>query len=152
MASIVVNHVPNGPAIYGLRVMFQPILFYFVGFLIPKDRRWVRWTVGVFIAATTLLALHGLYQYVTHAPMPGSWVDASETGITTRAFSVLGNPNLLGGMLIMGTLVSISLALSRANAGFRRLVLAACASCNWAGWRSPSAGGRGSASRSDSWP
>ena len=123
LASIVVNHVPNGPGLYGLRVMFQPILFYFVGFLIPKSRRWAGWAAGVFIAATTLLALHGLYQYATHAPMPAAWVDASETGITTRAFSVLGNPNLLGGMLIMGSLVSISLALSRATAGFRRLVL-----------------------------
>jgi O-antigen ligase len=123
LASIVVNHVPNGPAVYSLRVLFQPILFYFVGFLIPKDRRWVRWAAGVFIATTTLLALHGLYQYVTHASMPAAWVDASETGIVTRAYSVLGNPNLLGGMLIMGSLVSISLALSRVTAGFRRLVL-----------------------------
>jgi len=125
LASIVVNGVPNGPALYSLRVLFQPILFYFVAFLMPKDRRWVRLAVGVFLATTSLLALHGLYQFVTHAPMPAAWVDVSETSIITRAFSIIGNPNLLGGMLIMGSLVSISLVLSRAFSGLGRLVLVA---------------------------
>jgi O-antigen ligase len=50
-------------------------------------------------------------------------VDSSETGIATRAFSIVGNPNLLGGMLIMGSLISLSLALSRVTSGIRRLVL-----------------------------
>jgi len=59
-ASIVVNRVPTGVGIYALRVLFEPILFYFVGFLLPKDRRWLRWTIGVFIATATLLALHGI--------------------------------------------------------------------------------------------
>ena len=125
--SVVVNRVPSNVGFYALRVLFEPILFYFVGFLLPKDRRWVRWTMGVFILTSTLLALHGLYQYVTHAPMPGNWVDVTETGIGTRAFSVVQNPNVLGGILAMGALISGSLALSRAFSGSRRVaVLAAC--------------------------
>jgi O-antigen ligase len=127
VASIVVNRVPSSVGFYALRVLFEPILFYFVGFLLPKDRRWVRWAVGVFILTGTLLALHGLYQYVTHAPMPAHWVDVTETSITTRAYSVVQNPNVLGGILAMGALISGSLALSRAFSGARRIgVLAAC--------------------------
>ena len=125
--SIVLNRVPGDVGFYGLRVLFEPILFYFVGFLIPKDRRWLRWTTGVFILTATLLAFHGLYQYVTHAPMPGNWVDVSETSIGTRAYSVVQNPNVLGAILAMGGLISGSLALSRAFAGARRIaLLAAC--------------------------
>ena len=102
VASIVVNHVPSSVGFYALRVLFEPILFYFVGFLLPKDRRWVRWAIGVFIFAATLLALHGLYQYLTHAPMPARWVDVTETSIGTRAYSVVQNPNVLGAILAMG--------------------------------------------------
>jgi O-antigen ligase len=124
VASIVVNRVPSGVGFYAIRVLFEPILFYFVGFLLPKDRRWLRWAVGVFIAASTLLALHGLYQYVTHAPMPANWVDVTETSIGTRAYSVVQNPNVLGAILAMGALISGSLLLSRAFSGTRRVAAA----------------------------
>jgi O-antigen ligase len=124
LGSIVLNRVPGGVGFYALRVLFEPILFYLAGFLIPKSRAWVRWTVGVFLATSTLLALHGLYQYATHAPMPANWVDVTETSIATRAYSVVQNPNVLGGILAMGALVSTGLVLSRALAGIRRLALA----------------------------
>ncbi len=125
IGSIVVRKVPNGVALYGLRVLFEPMLFYFIGFLFPKNRRWVRATIAVFLLTCTTLALHGLYQYLTHAPMPGVWLDARETGIAVRAYSVVQNPNVLGALLAMGALISGSLALSRAFQGARRLLLAA---------------------------
>jgi len=100
--------------------MFQPLLFYFLGFLFPKDRRWVQGAIAVFIVASVALALHGLYQYATHAPMPASWVDVRETDIGTRAYSIVQNPNGLGAFLLMGTLVSLSLALARGLPGIRR--------------------------------
>jgi O-antigen ligase len=125
IGSMVVRKVPNGVALYGLRVLFEPMLFYFIGFLFPKNRRWVRATIAVFLLTCTTLALHGLYQYLTHAPMPGVWLDARETGIAVRAYSVVQNPNVLGALLAMGALISGSLALSRAFQGVRRLLLAA---------------------------
>jgi O-antigen ligase len=127
VASVVVRGVPGNVGIYALRVLFEPILFYFVGFLLPKDLRWARWAIATFVVACTGLALHGLYQYVTHAPMPASWVDVDETGIAVRAYSVIQNPNGLGALLAMGGLVSGSLALSRAlKRNGRVLVSAAC--------------------------
>jgi O-antigen ligase len=125
IGSVVVRDVPGDVALFALRVLFQPLLFYFVGFLFPKNTRWVRWVVGVFLLAGVALALHGLYQYATHAPMPARWVDVSETNIGTRAYSILGNPNGLGAFLLLGTLVSLSLALARGLRRLQRLAMAA---------------------------
>lgn len=120
VGSVVVRDVPGDVALFALRVLFQPLLFYFLGFLFPKDRRWVQVAIAVFIAASVALALHGLYQYVTHAPMPARWVDVREIDIGTRAYSIVQNPNGLGAFLLMGTLVSLSLALARGLPHIRR--------------------------------
>jgi putative inorganic carbon (hco3(-)) transporter len=124
LGSVAVNDVPGDVGFYALRMLFEPMLFYFLGFLFPKDRRWVRATVIVFVAVSTSLALHGLYQYLTHAPMPASWVDASETNIGTRAYSIIMNPNGLAAFLLMGALVSMSLALARVSRLAPRLLWA----------------------------
>jgi O-antigen ligase len=124
VGSIVVRGVPADVGVYALRVLFEPILFYFVGFLFPKSLRWVRWSIAVFIVASSALAFHGLYQYLTGAPMPANWVDVSETGIAVRAYSVVQNPNVLGAVLVMGALISGSLAFARSSAAGWRLALA----------------------------
>ena len=102
VGSVVVREVPDEVAIFALRVLFQPLILYFIGFLLPKNRRWVQWTTAVFLLSGVALALHGLFQYVTHAPMPASWVDVRETDIGTRAYSVIENPNGLGAFLLIG--------------------------------------------------
>ncbi|MCZ7664061.1 MAG: O-antigen ligase family protein [Thermoleophilia bacterium] len=124
--SAVVRQVPGDVAVFALRVTFQPLLFFFLGYLLPRDRRWVRAAVGVFLVAGLALALHGLYQYATHAPMPAKWVDVRETSIGTRAYSILENPNGLGAYLLMGSLLAGSLALHRLP-GRQRLVAAGAA-------------------------
>lgn len=125
VGSVVVRDVPGDVAVFALRVLFQPLLFYFLGFLFPKNRIWVRGAVAVFMVASLALAVHGLYQYVTHAPMPASWVDVRETAISTRAYSIVQNPNGLGAFLLMGTLVSLSLALASGLRKGHRIWLAA---------------------------
>ncbi|NLE74131.1 MAG: hypothetical protein GX604_05855 [Actinobacteria bacterium] len=111
VGSVVVNQVPDQVAQFALRVTFQPFLFYFLGVWLPKDRRWIKATVVVFLGASLLLALHGLYQYVTNAPMPASWVDTHEN-IGTRAYSIIHNPNGLGAFLLLGSMMAGTLALS----------------------------------------
>ncbi|MBN1629988.1 MAG: O-antigen ligase family protein [Thermoleophilia bacterium] len=128
VGSIVVRHVPSDVAIYALRMLFQPVLFYFVGFLLPKTRRSVQWVVAVFVLACVGLALHGIYQYVTDAPMPAQWVDRLEVGIGTRAYSIVENPNGLGAVLLIGVSISLSLALAPGLSGLQRGAMAvACA-------------------------
>jgi O-antigen ligase len=133
VGSVVVNGVPGEVGIFALRVLFQPLLFYFLGFLFPKNRRWVQWTVALFVLSGVTLALHGLYQYATHAPMPASWVDVHEGDIATRAYSIIENPNGLGAVLLMGTLVSLSLALRSGLRSLQRWVMAAACLVQLAG-------------------
>ena len=75
IGSVVVQKVPNDVGLFALRITFEPILYFFAGFLLPKSKRWIKWTVTVFLLSSLALALHGIYQYVTHAPMPASWID-----------------------------------------------------------------------------
>ena len=112
LGSVVVNDVPADVAVYALRVTFQPVLFFFLGYLLPRNRRWTRWMVAAFLLASLLLALHGLFQYATHAPMPKKWVDITETAIGTRAYSIIENPNGLGAFLLLGSFVAGSLTLA----------------------------------------
>lgn len=121
VGSLAVREVPGGVAVFALRVTFQPLIFFFLGYLLPKDRRWVKATVIVFLLTTFLMASHGLFQYVTGASMPESWVDARETAIGTRAYSIVENPNGLGAFLLPGALLAASLALSRIPRGHRLL-------------------------------
>ena len=112
VGSVLTRDVPTSVAVFGLRVTFEPILFFFLAQLLPRERRWVRAVVFVFLGASLLLAFHGLFQYVTGAPIPESWVDRQETDITARAYSVVENPNGLGAFLLLGSILSVSLALS----------------------------------------
>ena len=92
VGSVVLRDVPGDVAVFALRVLFQPLLFYFLGFLFPKDKRWVQWVVAVFLVASAALALHGLYQYFTHAPMPAHWVDVREADIARARIPSSGTP------------------------------------------------------------
>jgi O-antigen ligase len=55
--------------------------------------------------------------------MPKKWVDAHETSIATRAYSIIENPNGLGAFLLMGTLLAASLALAPLRKEQRVLML-----------------------------
>jgi len=131
LGSVAIMDVPTEVGVFALRVTFQPLLFFFLAQLLPRDRRWVRAAVLVFLGAGLLMALHGLFQYVTHAPMPAKWVDVRETSIGTRAYSIVENPNGLGAFLLLGSMLTASLALARLSlrdrvlAGGAFLVLAA---------------------------
>jgi O-antigen ligase len=59
-----------------------------------------------------LIGLHGIYQYFTHAEMPSYWADQSEVNITTRVFSIIGSPNILGALMVLILPVSISFVFS----------------------------------------
>jgi putative inorganic carbon (HCO3(-)) transporter len=125
VGSVVVNRVPQEVGLFALRVVFEPVLFFFVGFLLFTTMRWVRRVVAVFQVSTVALAIHGLYQYIAHVPTPTQWLDSSETDvITTRAFSIIGNPNGLGSLLAIGCLVALGLLLSPALGRVWRSALA----------------------------
>jgi O-antigen ligase len=95
--------------IEGLRAVVQYMLFYFVGIQLLKNREQVRYLLYVLLFAGCLIGLHGIYQYITRAPMPEGWMDRMEAGVRARAFSIAGSPNILGSLMVLLIPVSISL-------------------------------------------
>ena len=58
------------------------------------------------------MGLHSIYQYLAKVPMPGNWVDTTEN-ITTRAFSIIGSPNILGVIFVLFIPIAISMFITQ---------------------------------------
>jgi O-antigen ligase len=85
----------------GVRVYLQYTLWFFVTLALVDRPAQVRFLSAVLVAVAALLALHGVYQYLTGAPMPVHWVDVAEQSPRTRAYSLVNSPNVLGSLLAL---------------------------------------------------
>ncbi|WP_245534006.1 O-antigen ligase family protein [Effusibacillus pohliae] len=94
----------------GFRAIYWYSLFAFV---LPfcVDRALAEKLVRYALFAALLIGLHGVYQYVTKAPMPPGWVDASET-VRTRVYSVFGSPNIMGSYMALMFPIAAGMTLS----------------------------------------
>ena len=100
-------------AVEGLRVVVQYLLWYFVVVNIVRDKLTVKRVLNVLVIITAGIALHGIYQYIVGVEIPTTWYDSSaETYITSRVFSIIGSPNILGSMMVLTSPVTFSLALN----------------------------------------
>ena len=108
----------------GLRANVQFILWFFLAAELLREKKdaWV--LVNILLWVGTLIGLHGCWQYLTGVPMPAIWVDSAETGISTRAFSIIGSPNILGSLMIL--LAPISAALCLADKNWLRKLMYFC--------------------------
>ncbi|MGQ9512172.1 O-antigen ligase family protein [Thermodesulfitimonas sp.] len=100
----------TGVAAEGARVYLEYLLWFFVALNLPDRTGQVKTLTAFFVATCTAVALYGIGQYIAGVPVPQSWIDQAEAGVRTRAFSVIGSPNVLGSFL--------ALALPLAVAGF----------------------------------
>lgn len=98
--------------ISGLRQVVQQILWYFIAVSLIASAKNVRWVLYIAVFIGGLLGLHGIYQYITKAEMPSYWVDRLESGISTRVFSIIGSPNILGSLMVLLIPISVSLIFS----------------------------------------
>lgn len=105
-------------ALDGFRVTFEYLLWYYVAANISLSFRKQRIFALSLVAAAFPVALYGIFQYVTGAPMPASWVDQAEAGVRTRAYSIIGSPNILGCYMVL--VIPPAAALFRSS-GSRRL-------------------------------
>ncbi len=105
---LLVNSPIRDIGIDGFRQVVQQILWYFVAAQLVSSSKNVRWFLYIIVCAGGLLGLHGIYQYITKAEMPSYWVDRLEAGITTRVFSIIGSPNILGSLMVLIIPVAIS--------------------------------------------
>jgi O-antigen ligase len=116
---------PNpGIALEGLRVYLEYLLWFFIGsnLLLNKDQ--ARALINWLVILGTLVALHGVYQYIIGVPIPENWVDSTET-VRTRVFSIVGSPNVLGSFLVLLLPVTLSQMLS-ARGRARKYLYALC--------------------------
>lgn len=84
--------------IEGYRAVYQHILWYFPVRVLLNDKNRI-YALRSFAITGFFLGYHALYQYILKVPMPGNWVDSTET-LTTRAFSIIGSPNILGALFV----------------------------------------------------
>lgn len=87
--------------IHEARLFFEPFLVFIALILLAPDKEEVNYFIKSVIVSYSLLALYGLYQYVKKVPTPPQWVDKDleSSFIKTRAFSIIGSPNVLGAYL-----------------------------------------------------
>ncbi len=93
----------------GFRVNVEFICFFFAFFQLIKGEKSVKIIYNALVFSVFLISLYGIYQYITGVPMPAGWVDSAETGITTRAFSIIGSPNILGSLIALVSPLVLSL-------------------------------------------
>lgn len=99
---------PNfGIGVEGLRAVVQYMSWFFLVIQLIDDEKDVNILIGVGSVSAVLIALHAIYQYAAKVPMLGNWVDATEV-ITTRAYSILLSPNLLGAFFELFLPVSVA--------------------------------------------
>ncbi|MGI6550965.1 MAG: O-antigen ligase family protein [Syntrophomonadales bacterium] len=105
----IIKSPETAPAVEGLRVYLQYTLWFFVAANLLFSRSQFRWLCDAFLAVVFLVALYGVYQQYIGVEIPTSWYDSKvETSITTRVFSIIGSPNVLGSLLVLAIPISIA--------------------------------------------
>ncbi len=85
----------------GFRANVEFMLFFFAFFQLIRGKKAVKIIYNALIITVFFVSLYGVYQYVIGVPMPAGWVDSAESGIKTRAFSIIGSPNILGSLIAL---------------------------------------------------
>jgi O-antigen ligase len=96
--------------IEGFRASFQYIFAFFAAFFLLRNRVHMLTMLYIMVGIGLLMGLHGVYQYIAGVPMPGNWLDAGEN-VRTRAFSIVGSPNVLGSYMAFSTFLAVGLSL-----------------------------------------
>lgn len=87
-------------AIEGYRAVVQHMFWFFIMVQLLDSKKVIYRTIWTFIIGIGFIGVHGIYQFITKAPMLGDWVDSGET-ITTRVYSITRSPNALGSLLVL---------------------------------------------------
>lgn len=99
-------------AIEGFRAVFQHILWYFVGTQFIRNIKDSKRIINFMLSIGLFMGIHSVYQYIAKVPMPGNWVDTTEN-ITTRAFSIVGSPNILGVIFVLFIPIAVAMFITQ---------------------------------------
>ncbi len=97
-------------AVDGYRATVQYMLWFFVVTRMLRDDRDFRTLYLAMVALATVIALHGIYQYIVAVPIPSNWTDQAEQSVRTRVFSIFGSPNIMGDYMVMFAPMAAGLA------------------------------------------
>ena len=119
-------HETVGLAIAGIRTLVEYTLFFVVINALVDDEETVKDMLHGMIVAVAIIAAYGIYQKLSGLESPKSWTySEKESNIKLRVFSTIGNPNALGGLLVLVTPVAFALMMWVKNWGWRILYGAA---------------------------
>jgi O-antigen ligase len=88
-------------AVMELRSLVQYTFWFFIGLNLVNSKEQFKNICDIFLLIGMVVALYGIYQYITGAEIPSTWVDQAEGDVRSRAFSFVGSPNVLGSFLIL---------------------------------------------------
>lgn len=112
----IINSPDYRISLEGFRAVIQYILWYFVIIQLLKDTKGAKRICLIFVIVVSLMAIHGVYQYIIGVDMPAGWVDSKEAGVRTRVFSILTSPNILGSLVTLALPLTLSFgAISKNN-------------------------------------
>ncbi len=94
----------------GYRATVQYMLWFFVVTrLLRNDEDFMILYYGM-VALATVIAIHGVYQYIVAVPIPSNWTDQAEQSVRTRVFSIFGSPNIMADYMVMFAPMAAGLA------------------------------------------
>lgn len=99
-------------AFQGYRATVQYLLWFFLVLRLFKDRRDVMRVYKSLVLIASLIALHGIYQFIVAVPIPAHWQTHTEVAVRTRVFSIFGSPNIMGTFMVLFAPMTAALAYS----------------------------------------
>lgn len=96
-------------ALRGLGLVSLYLLLFIMLARLCRSPRIREWLIGVYLLISLVVSVFGVNQSIYGAKQLATWVDVeSSLAKTTRVYSYLGNPNLLGGYLLPAIAFSIA--------------------------------------------
>lgn len=94
----------------GYRATVQYILWFFLLTRLLRDERDLSHLYVLLCTVASIIAVHGIYQYIIGVPMPSHWMSKAETAVRTRVYSIFGSPNIMGDFMVMFVPMTAALA------------------------------------------
>ena len=97
-------------SVAGYRATVQYMLWFFVATRLIRDDEDFMTLYYVMVALATVIAIHGVYQFIVAVPIPSNWTDQAEQSVRTRVFSIFGSPNIMADYMVMFAPMAAGLA------------------------------------------
>lgn len=112
LSAMLIVFIINSPdykiSLEGFRAVIQYVLWYFALIQLIKDEQTAKNICLVFVLVVSIMAIHGVYQFIIGVEMPANWVDSKEAGVRTRVFSILTSPNIFGSLITLALPICFS--------------------------------------------